>query len=62
LLYLDRFDPATLAEIRALNPGIADSDHIEAGQPLRLPLAERPEMDDRSRVASAGPTPREEAR
>ena len=62
LLYLDRFDPATLAEIRALNPGIADSDHIEAGQPLRLPLAERREMDDRSRVATAGPTPREEAR
>jgi len=38
LLYLDRFDPRTLAEILALNPRVIDPNHIEAGQSLRLPL------------------------
>jgi len=37
LLYLDRYDSVTLAQIRALNPTLTDPNHIEAGQLLRLP-------------------------
>jgi len=37
LLYLDAYDSATLAKIRALNPTLTDPNHIEAGQLLRLP-------------------------
>lgn len=39
LLYLDRYDPATLAQIRILNPTMMDPDHIETGQSLLLPHA-----------------------
>jgi len=48
LLYLDRFDPTTLAQIRALNPTMTDPDYIEAGQTLRLPLDARQATSGRS--------------
>lgn len=41
LLYLDRFDQATLAAIRELNPRITDPNRLEAGQLIRLPLVLR---------------------
>lgn len=36
---LGRYDAAVLAEIRDLNWGLWDPDHIEAGRKLRIPLA-----------------------
>ncbi len=47
LLYLDRFDPPTLAAIRLLNPAIKDPNRIEAGQEIRLPLYLHRDLSDR---------------
>jgi general secretion pathway protein A len=52
LQYLGRFDPATLEAIRALNPTIADPNHLQAGQSLRLPLQGRPHSIDQHQAAS----------
>jgi LysM domain len=38
VLYVGHFDADVYKEIRALNAGLNDPDHIEAGQFLRLPL------------------------
>jgi general secretion pathway protein A len=38
LLYLDRFDQQTLAEICRLNPTITDPNQIDAGMRIRLPV------------------------
>ena len=38
LRYLGRFDSELFDQIRSLNPGLADPDHLEAGQLVRIPL------------------------
>ena len=38
LSYAGRFDAGLLEQIRALNPGMKDSNHLSAGQLIRLPL------------------------
>ena len=38
LLYIGRFDSELQSEISALNPGLADPDHLTPGQLIRLPL------------------------
>jgi hypothetical protein len=38
VLYVGHFDAEVFKEIRALNAGLNDPDHVEAGQFLRLPL------------------------
>jgi general secretion pathway protein A len=38
LLYIGRFDSELRSEISALNPGLADPDHLAPGQLIRLPL------------------------
>jgi hypothetical protein len=35
---LGRYDQATLAELRKLNPELVDPDRIEVGQQIRLPV------------------------
>jgi general secretion pathway protein A len=52
LQYLRRFDEAALVEIFALNPQIRDSDHIEAGQRLRLPMYLRRETLEGTKTAA----------
>jgi hypothetical protein len=38
LSYAGRFDADLLQQIRALNPGINDPNHLNPGQLIRLPL------------------------
>ena len=38
MLYLGEYNPAVLAKLRALNPGLRDPDHIVVGQQIRLPV------------------------
>jgi hypothetical protein len=38
LLYAGHFDTELLEEIRTLNPGLKDPDHLEVGQLIRIPL------------------------
>ena len=38
LLYAGHFDTDLLEEIRTLNPGLKDPDHLEVGQLIRIPL------------------------
>jgi len=38
LIYLGHFDQQLLDEIRSLNPGLTDPDHIQGGQLIQLPL------------------------
>jgi hypothetical protein len=38
LIYLGHFDQHLLDEIRSLNPGLTDPDHIQGGQLIQLPL------------------------
>jgi len=38
LIYLGHFDQNLLEEIRSLNPGLTDPDHIQGGQLIQLPL------------------------
>ena len=55
LLYLDKFDPATLAEIRSLNPTITDPNHIDAGQRVTLPLYPARELYAGPAASTGGP-------
>lgn len=61
LLYLDRFDAPTFAEIRALNPAVTDPNHIDAGQQLRLPLYLRRGITGGSTEVELPPNLREES-
>jgi hypothetical protein len=36
---LGRYDSAVLSEIRALNPGLRNPEHLHAGQEIRLPIS-----------------------
>jgi type II secretory pathway predicted ATPase ExeA len=38
LVYLGHFDQKLLGQIRSLNPGLTDPDHIQGGQLIQLPL------------------------
>lgn len=38
MLYLGEYNPAVLAKLRELNPGLRDPDHIVVGQQIRLPV------------------------
>jgi len=38
MLYLGEYNPAVLARLRTLNPGLRDPDHIVVGQQIRLPV------------------------
>jgi hypothetical protein len=39
--HLGRFDAAQLKQIRGLNPGLEDPNHVQAGQLIRLPQDSR---------------------
>jgi type II secretory pathway predicted ATPase ExeA len=41
LIYLGHFDQPLFEEIRSLNPGLTDPDHIQGGQLIQLPLRPR---------------------
>ena len=52
LEYLGRFDAETLAATLALNPEIADPDHIETGQRIRFPMDLRRETGSKAGAES----------
>jgi general secretion pathway protein A len=64
LVYLNRFDPIALREIRALNPELTDPDHIELGQQIRLPLYLRRDWQEKIEAPNGAVSPpgTEEAR
>lgn len=45
---LGRYDANVLQEIRTLNPGLKDLDHLEAGQKIRLPQSSTTEAYKRT--------------
>jgi general secretion pathway protein A len=57
LEYLNRFDPLALSEIRALNPGLTDPNHIESGQPMRLPLYLRRDWQEKIETPNGSASP-----
>ncbi len=57
LEYLNRFDPAALSEIRALNPEVTDPDHIKSGQQIRLPLHLRRDWQEKIDPPNAAASP-----
>jgi type II secretory pathway predicted ATPase ExeA len=57
LEYLNRFDPAALSGIRALNPELTDPDHIKSGQQMRLPLRLRRDWQKKIGTPNAAASP-----
>jgi hypothetical protein len=37
---LGRYDSVVLSEIRQLNPDLKNSDHLDVGQEIRLPMSD----------------------
>ena len=55
MLYLGEYNPAVLAKLRALNPGLRDPDHIVVGQQIRLPVVTASESPNAHSKPAAKP-------